>query len=197
MITARGVVVHVQLERHTPRRIVNRRRNAYSYKGIARPSTHQIGTGVVAIVREQYVVVVGVCIGLEVKRQKVDLHRISRLIRAQRDGVVLVGIGVLEIGPTRVVIREVDGLSGTTLDGHISSRNGDNNAFLSLRGIQPHCHSNEGQDLKSKKRSVHVPSVRRKNTPICKRNWAEIRCTCQPQNELKCEQLSARATPCR
>ena len=146
LIPTSGVVVDVQLERHTPRRVVNGSRDAHPHKRIASPCTYQIRTRVVPVEREKHVVVVGVGVGLKVEGQEVHLHRIARFTGAERDGVVLIGVRILKVCASAVVVREVNRFRRIAIhrDG-AAIRDWDHDSFLGLDALktspqQDRCH---------------------------------------------------------
>ena len=130
-VTASGVVVHVQGERHTPRGVVDAGSDADTHKRVARACPYQIRVRVGAIEGVQHVVVVGVGVGLEVKRQEIHLHRVARFAGTKRDGEVVVGVRVLKVGGPAVVVHEINRLACVAINHDLTFvRNRNDDAFL-------------------------------------------------------------------
>ena len=191
LVTAGGVVVHIELKGHTARRVVNRSGDAHPHKRVARTCPHQIGAGVVAVERQKDVVVVGVGVGLEVKRQKVHLHGVPWLVGAQRDGVILVGVWILEIRSAAVVVGKVDGFRRIAIHcDNASVRDGNHNAFLGLSAVQTEHQSHHHHCEKtSSLLHVHVETIPCKNRPKKRPKNNPNSCTCPRLNPRKCQQL--------
>ena len=148
-----GVVVDVERKRHASRGVVNRGGDADPHERVSCPNADEVCRRAVAVVGQEHVVVVGVGVRLEVKRQEVDLDRVTWRARAQGDGVILVAVGVLGVRRPAVVVGEENGVSCVAIHRVGSSfGNGDKNLPLG----PTFCHAEaERQGKHNTQRRIH------------------------------------------